>query len=88
MTKNFQNKREGSYFSRFEIKYILNKELSENIQKKITDFMVYDGFAGKSIDKKYFVRSLYFDNNSYHNFQYSLQKIRPFHFSIDLKIVL
>ena len=79
MTKNFQNKREGSYFSRFEIKYILNKELSENIQKKITDFMVYDGFAGKSIDKKYFVRSLYFDNNSYHNFHQKIDGLKIRH---------
>ncbi len=68
MIKNFQNKKEGSYFSRFEIKYILNSETSKNIQKKINNFMTYDGFAGKNLDNKYFVRSLYFDNNSYHNF--------------------
>ena len=61
-SKNIQQK-----FSRFEMKYIIRKSISESIQKEIRNFMIYDGYANKELKKNYFVRSLYFENNNYSN---------------------
>ncbi len=42
-SKNIQQK-----FSRFEMKYIIRKSISENIQREIRNFMIYDGYAKKN----------------------------------------
>ena len=49
-------------FERYEFKYILNKNLRNQIEKEISNFMNIDKFAINN--NKYFVRSLYFDDNS------------------------
>ena len=46
-SKNIQQK-----FSRFEMKYIIRKSISESIQKEIRNFMVYDGYANKELKIK------------------------------------
>lgn len=66
--KTFQKKAEGLSFSRFEIKYILNKNLSQIIQDKISNFMSLDNFAKEFPNNKYFVRSLYYDSEKFINF--------------------
>ena len=45
-SKNIQQK-----FSRFEMKYIIRKSISQSIQKEIRNFMVYDGYANKELKK-------------------------------------
>ena len=73
-SKNIQQK-----FSRFEMKYIIRKSISENIQKEIRNFMVYDGYANKELKKNYFVRSLYFENNNYSNFNEKVDGVKLRH---------
>ena len=48
MLNKLQIKKDNHIFSRFEIKYILNKKNSKSIQNEIKNFMTYDGY----IDKK------------------------------------
>ena len=73
-SKNIQQK-----FSRFEMKYIIRKSISERIQKEIRNFMVYDGYANKEFKKNYFVRSLYFENNNYSNFNEKVDGVKLRH---------
>ena len=73
-SKNIQQK-----FSRFEMKYIIRKSISESIQKEIRNFMVYDGYANKELKKNYFVRSLYFENNNYSNFNEKVDGVKLRH---------
>ena len=48
-------------FERYEFKYILNANLRKKIQSDVSKFMRVDEFASEN--KKYFVRSLYFDDD-------------------------
>ena len=73
-SKNIQQK-----FSRFEMKYIIRKSISESIQKEIRNFMIYDGYATKELKKNYFVRSLYFENNNYSNFNEKVDGVKLRH---------
>jgi len=74
ISKNIQQK-----FSRFEMKYIIRKSISESIQKEIRNFMIYDGYATKELKKNYFVRSLYFENNNYSNFNEKVDGVKLRH---------
>jgi|ETNmetMinimDraft_23_1059889.scaffolds.fasta_scaffold29606_3 hypothetical protein len=73
-SKNIEQK-----FSRFEMKYIIRKSISECIQKEIRNFMIYDGYANKELKKNYFVRSLYFENNNYSNFNEKVDGVKLRH---------
>ena len=73
-SKNIQQK-----FSRFEMKYIIRKSISENIQREIRNFMIYDGYAKKKLNKNYFVRSLYFENNNFFNFNEKVDGVKLRH---------
>ena len=66
MIKNFKNKTES--FSRYEFKFLLNKNKAEQIENEIKNFMILDSNADKNNNKKYFVRSLYFDTPDLSNF--------------------
>lgn len=55
-------------FSRFEFKYLMNETLRNSFEKALQPFMVIDDFALKKTDRKYFVRSLYFDDHRYSSF--------------------
>ena len=55
-------------FSRYEFKFILSKNKADSIENEIKHFMVLDKNAIKKANKKYFVRSLYFDNPLNSNF--------------------
>ena len=60
--------KENQILYRYEFKYILNKKISDQIEKEARNFMIYDGHVKKKLDNKYFVRSLYFENNFSSNF--------------------
>ena len=60
--------KENQTLYRYEFKYILNKKISDQIEKEVLNFMLYDGHVNKELDNKYFVRSLYFENNFSSNF--------------------
>ena len=60
--------KENQILYRYEFKYILNKKTSDQIEKEARNFMIYDGHVKKELNNKYFVRSLYFENNFSSNF--------------------
>lgn len=60
--------KENQILYRYEFKYILNKKISDQIEKEARNFMIYDGHVKKKLNNKYFVRSLYFENNFASNF--------------------
>jgi hypothetical protein len=55
-------------FLRYEFKYFINSKISNEIFNQSLNFMKIDNFALNNKDKRYLVRSLYFDNGQYHNF--------------------
>jgi hypothetical protein len=80
MLKKIQTKKDNQVFSRFEMKYILNKNLSLLIQNEIKNFMTYDGYINKNApEKKYYVRSIYFDNDDYSNFNEKVDGLKIRH---------
>ena len=62
------NEKHIQSFSRYEFKYILKKNLSDKIENESKYFMQYDSHANKNLGNRYFVRSLYFDNQISSNF--------------------
>ena len=62
------NKKNIQAFSRYEFKYILNKDLSNKIERESKYFMKFDDHTKKNLENRYFVRSLYFDNRFSSNF--------------------
>ena len=75
--KKFQLKKDNQIFSRFEFKYIINKNLSKVIQQEVKNFTTNDDFSKKK--DKYLVRSLYFDNNIFTNFKEKIDGIKNRH---------
>ena len=60
--------KENQLFTRYEFKYLLNNKISNMIENEAKHFMSYDDFAVNIPDNQYFVRSLYYDDNSFSNF--------------------
>ena len=56
------------HFSRFEFKYVLPLEMREELEAQFQYFVELDPYVASKPDKKYFVRSLYFDNDAHANF--------------------
>ncbi len=60
--------KDNQIFQRYEFKYILNKDISDQIEKEAKNFMTFDSFVQKRLDNQYFVRSLYYENIFSSNF--------------------
>ena len=75
--KKIQIKKDNEVFSRFEFKYIINKDISKNIQNEVKNFMTQDNFA--DYDNNYLVRSLYFDNDLFSSFNEKIDGIKNRH---------
>ena len=60
--------KENQLFTRYEFKYYLNNSISKQIENEAKHFMSYDDFAVNLPDNQYFVRSLYYEDNSFSNF--------------------
>lgn len=56
------------HFSRFEFKYILHERLRKDFEGELGYFMQLDPYVSTLKNNKYFVRSLYYDNDSYTNY--------------------
>lgn len=56
------------HFLRFEFKYVLRAELRREVERDLGYFMQLDPFVGERSDRKYFVRSLYFDSPDYDHY--------------------
>jgi hypothetical protein len=63
-------------FSRYEFKYILSNKLAEKIESEVRYFMRYDGYVDPKLGNRYIVRSLYFENESYVNFNEKVDGIK------------
>ena len=53
------------HFSRFEFKYILPEAQRSELESELGYFMALDPYVSKQRHQRYFVRSLYFDDDSY-----------------------
>jgi len=60
--------KENQNFYRYEFKYVIRKNISDQIENEAKNFMNYDGYVDKKLDNRYYVRSLYFENNLSTNF--------------------
>ncbi len=58
----------NNFFLRYEFKYFMSSKISDEIFNQSLHFMNIDNHAQLNQDKKYLVRSLYFDNDYYSNF--------------------
>jgi hypothetical protein len=56
------------HFARFEFKYVLPLKKRDLIESELKNFLQYDPFVEDRLDKKYVVRSLYFDSPEYSAF--------------------
>lgn len=63
-------------FSRYEFKYLLNRDQCDEIESEVRHFMVYDGHVHPDFDNRYLVRSLYFDNADAHNYYEKIDGIK------------
>ena len=63
-------------FSRYEFKFLLSKKKANQIESEIKNFMILDENALRKKNKKYFVRSLYFDTPEYSNFYEKVDGIK------------
>lgn len=55
-------------FSRYEFKYLLNRQQREVVEAEISNFMFFDGHVQQDLKNSYFVRSLYFDDDESANY--------------------
>lgn len=53
------------HFLRFEFKYVLAADLRREIESELNYFVQLDPYVGSRADRKYLVRSLYFDDPGY-----------------------
>ena len=63
-------------FNRYEFKYLLNQQLTKAVEQEIQYFMDFDPFIANIPEKKYFVRSLYFDDPFYTAFHDKIDGIK------------
>jgi len=52
------------HFSRYELKYLLRKAQRDEIESELQVFLDLDPYVAKRPEKKYLVRSLYYDNKA------------------------
>ena len=70
MTKNIEK------FYRYEFKYVISNLVRDKIKKDISYFMKIDKYASENKEKKYFVRSLYFEDYHNSNFYEKIDGVR------------
>jgi hypothetical protein len=56
------------HFARYEFKYVLPKNIREEVERELQYFVELDPFVSSTAGNSYFVRSLYFDDPSYTSF--------------------
>ncbi len=68
--------RENIALERYEFKYLLPNSIAKQVEGEIKNFMVLDDFAKKKPNKKYFVNSIYFEDNHNTNFNEKVDGFR------------
>ena len=64
------------HFSRFEFKYVLPQGLCDEFQRELQYFVELDPFVDRTAEKRYFVRSLYFDNPQFEAYYEKIDGLR------------
>jgi len=64
----FDNMEVKLHFSRYEFKYILPYALRKSLESELQYFVELDPFVADKPGRKYFVRSLYYDNSCFSNY--------------------
>ncbi|SVC02806.1 uncharacterized protein METZ01_LOCUS255660, partial [marine metagenome] len=72
-------KDEIATFSRYEFKYFLPELIATSIESEISHFMSLDSHVSEELDRSYFVRSQYFENDLYTNFYEKVDGMRERH---------
>ena len=91
MEKIFTFMIENKTLQRYEFKYFLRSSACEEIINHVKNFMTLDKFADNTQNKKYLVRSIYFDDKSNSNFEEKIngyrvrKKFRIRYYSKDLE---
>ena len=67
---------ENKTLQRYEFKYFLRSSVCKEIINHVKKFMTLDKFADKTQNKKYLVRSIYFDDKSNSNFEEKINGFR------------
>ena len=60
--------KDNTTLQRYEFKYFLSKKISEDIKNQVNNFMDIDKNASSKLNKEYFVRSIYFEDDFNSNF--------------------
>ena len=60
--------KDNTTLQRYEFKYFLPKKISEDIKNQVNNFMDIDKNADSKLNKEYFVRSIYFEDDFNSNF--------------------
>ena len=76
MEKIFTFMIENKTLQRYEFKYFLRSSACEEIINHVKNFMTLDKFADNTQNKKYLVRSIYFDDKSNSNFEEKINGYR------------
>ena len=68
--------KENKILQRYEFKYFLSKDLANEIINHAKKFMILDKFADTGPEKKYLVRSIYFEDDFNSNFEEKINGYR------------
>ena len=68
--------KENRTLQRYEFKYFLSKDFANEIINHANKFMILDKFADKGLEKKYLVRSIYFEDDFNSNFEEKINGYR------------
>ena len=68
--------KENRTLQRYEFKYFLSKDFANEIINHANKFMILDKFADTGLEKKYLVRSIYFEDDFNSNFEEKINGYR------------
>ncbi len=68
--------RENKTLQRYEFKYFLTKKIADEIRNHVSKFMILDNFVNLELSNRYFVRSIYFEDNFNTNFDEKINGYR------------
>ena len=68
--------KENKTLQRYEFKYFLQKDTAEEIKNHASKFMILDKFADLELNRKYLVRSIYFEDEFNSNFDEKINGYR------------
>ncbi len=73
---NKEKERNLQEYFRYEFKYLLSRNIMQEIEAEVQNFMRYDGHVDPVLDNQYLVRSLYFETPSAENFHEKIDGIK------------